>query len=123
MLGAGPSPSAKEETDLLAVAAPLVGRWVANPDPKAPGVTGWTLFERVAGGHALVRKNHAQYPATKERPATAHDDVMLLFAENGQLRAEYVDNEGHVIRYAVQAPNASTLVFLSESLPQAPRFR
>jgi hypothetical protein len=120
LLGAGPAPSAP---DPLAAVAPLVGRWEADPDPKQPGVSGWTLFERVAQGHAIVRKNHARYPATKEHPATTHDDVMLLFAENGQVRAEYVDNEGHVIRYGVQAPDASTLVFLSEGPAPAPRFR
>jgi hypothetical protein len=122
LLGAGPSPSASGAGDPLAVAAPLVGRWEADADPRAPGVTGWTVFERAAQGHALVRKNHAAYPATRERPASVHDDVMLLFSENGQLRAEYVDNEGHVIRYLVQAPDASTLVFVSEAAP-GPRFR
>ncbi|HEY1906313.1 MAG TPA: hypothetical protein VGG91_09735 [Myxococcaceae bacterium] len=123
LLGAGPSARAEEARDPLAVAAPLVGRWEADPDPRSPGATGWTVFERAAQGHALVRKNHAQYPATKERPASAHDDVMLLYSENGQLRAEYVDNEGHVIRYQVQAPSASTLVFLSETGAPGPRFR
>jgi hypothetical protein len=122
-LGLGPEARAEEAKDPLAAAAPLVGRWEADPDPRSPGATGWTVFERAAQGHALLRKNHAQYPATKERPASAHDDVMLLFSENGQLRAEYVDNEGHVIRYQVQAPNASTLVFLSEAGAPGPRFR
>ena len=122
-LAAGPSARADEAKDPLAVAAPLVGRWEADPDPKYPGATGWTVFERAAQGHALLRKNHAQSPATKERPASAHDDVMLLYAENGQLRAEYVDNEGHVIRYQVTAPSASTLVFVSEAGGPGPRFR
>lgn len=122
-LGGGASARAEEAKDPLAVAAPLVGRWEADPDPKSPGATGWTAFERAAQGHALLRKNHAQYPASKERPSSAHDDVMLLFSENGQLRAEYVDNEGHVIRYQVTAPSASTLVFLSEAGAPGPRFR
>ena len=122
-LGTAPSARTEEGRDPLAVAAPLVGRWEADPDPKTPGATGWTVFERAAQGRALLRKNHAQYPATKERPASAHDDVMLLFSENGQLRAEYVDNEGHVIRYQVQSPNTSTLVFLSEAGAPGPRFR
>jgi len=122
-LGAGAAPSGTETADPLAAAAPLVGRWVADADPKMPGVTGWTVFERVAQGHALVRKNHAAYPATKDRPASKHDDVLLLYAENGQLRAEYVDNEGHVIRYQVEAPSASTLVFVSEAGAPGPRFR
>ena len=123
LLGVASPPRAEEARDPLAVAASLVGRWVADPDPKTPGASGWTVFERAAQGHALVRKNHAQYPATKDHPASAHDDVMLLYAENGQLRAEYVDNEGHVIRYQVQSPKASTVVFVSESGAPGPRFR
>ena len=123
LIGAGPSTSPTEKADPLAVAAPLVGRWVADSDAKAPGVTGWTIFEREAQGHALTRKNHASYPATKEQPARTHDDVMLLFSENGQLRADYVDSEGHVIRYVVHAEGASTLVFVSDGAASAPRFR
>jgi hypothetical protein len=122
-LRAGPAPSSTESADPLAVAAPLVGRWEADADPKMPGVTGWTVFERAAQGHALVRKNHAAYPATKDRPASTHDDVLLFYSENGQLRAEYVDNEGHVIRYRVEAPGTSTLVFVSEAGAPGPRFR
>jgi len=123
LLGAGPSPSTPQAADPLGVAAPLVGRWEADADPKAPGVTGWTVFERAAQGHALIRKNHASYPATKDRAASEHDDAMLLYAENGQLKAEYVDNEGHVIRYGIQAPDASTLVLVSEAGAPGPRFR
>jgi hypothetical protein len=123
LLGVASPARAEDAKDPLAVAAPLVGRWEADRDPKTPGATGWTVFERAAQGHALLRKNHAQYPAIKERPASAHDDVMLLYSENGQLRAEYVDNEGHVIRYQVTAPDASTLVFVTDSVAPGPRFR
>ncbi len=110
-------------SDPLAPAMALVGRWVADPDPQAPGVTGWSVFEREAQGHALVRKNHAEYPATTQRPASVHDDVMVLYAEQGQLRAEYVDSEGHHIRYGVSAAGPSTLVFLSDAGVPGPRFR
>ncbi len=123
LAGSGPSTSPGEPADPLALAAPLVGRWVADPDPRAPGVTGWTVFEREAQGRALVRRNHASYPPTKEQPARTHDDVMLLFSESGQLRADYVDSEGHVIRYLVHAEGASTLVFVSEGAASGPRFR
>jgi hypothetical protein len=48
---------------------------------------------------------------------------MVLFAEDGRLRAGYWDNEGHVIRYEVQSPAPGTLVFLGEPRPGTPRFR
>ena len=122
LVGAGPSAPAAEP-DPLAAAAPLMGRWVADPDPRTPGASGWMTVERGAGGRALLRRNHAEYPPTKDRAAFTHDDLLLLFSENGQLRADYLDNEGHVIRYLVQAPNASTLVFVSDATAPGPRFR
>lgn len=115
---AGPGPK-----DPLGVLAPLLGRWVAEADPRAPGVTGWTTFSRELGDKVVIRKNHASYPATDGKPASDHDDLMIVFAEDGRLRAEYFDNEGHVIRYEVQSPAPDTLVFLSDPHPGAPRFR
>ena len=109
--------------DPLSSVAPLLGRWVAEPDPKQPGVTGWTTFERGLGDRVVVRKNHASYPPKDGRPASEHDDLMVVFSEDGKLRASYWDNEGHVIRYEVQSPAANRLVFLSEARPGAPRFR
>ena len=109
--------------DPLAVLAPLVGRWVAEADPRAPGVTGWTSFSRELEDRVVVRKNHASYPAKDGKPASEHDDLMVVFAEDGRLRAEYWDNEGHLIRYDIQAPGGDTLVFLSDARPGAPRFR
>ena len=109
--------------DPLAAVTPLLGRWVAEADPKAPGVTGWTTFERGLGDRVVVRKNHASYPAKDGKPASEHDDLMVLFAEDGHLRAEYWDSEGHVIRYEVQSPAPNRLVLLSEARSGAPRFR
>jgi hypothetical protein len=109
--------------DALGVVAPLLGRWVAEPDPRAPGVTGWTTFSRDLGDRVVVRRNHASYPAKEGKPASDHDDLMVIFAEDGRLRAEYFDSEGHVIRYDVQSPAPGTLVFLSEERPGTPRFR
>jgi hypothetical protein len=109
--------------DPLAALAPLLGHWTADPDPKSPGVTGWTRFDKEAQGNALVRINHAEYPATKDRPASSHDDVMILFSEGGHLRADYVDNEGHVIHYAVSVDGASRVVLVSDAAGPGPRFR
>ena len=109
--------------DPLAAVGPLLGRWVAEPDSRQPGVTGWTTFERGLGDRVVVRKNHASYPPRDGRPASEHDDLMVVFADDGKVRADYWDNEGHVIRYEVQSPAANRLVFLSEARPGAPRFR
>jgi hypothetical protein len=84
--------------------------------------TGWTTLSRDLGDRVVVRRNHASYPAKDGKPASEHDDLMVLFSEGGRLRAEYFDSEGHVIRYEVQAP-ANRLVFLSEPSAGGPRFR
>jgi len=120
---AADAPDGGPPRDPLAAVTPLLGRWVAEADPKAPGVTGWTTFERGLGDRVVVRKNHASYPAKDGKPASEHDDLMVLFAEDGHLRAEYWDSEGHVIRYEVQSPAPNRLVLLSEARSGAPRFR
>jgi len=122
LVSAGAGPDAGQ-TDPLAVASRLLGRWVADVDPQAPGVTGWSTVEREAQGRVILRKNRAEYPATKDRPASAHDDLMAVYTEQGKVKADYFDNEGHVIRYAVTAPTDSTLVFLSQEGAPGPRFR
>jgi len=109
--------------DPLSALTPLLGRWIAEPDPKAPGVTGWTTFSREAGDKVVLRKNLASYPARDGKPASEHDDLMVVFVEEGKLRAEYWDSEGHVIRYEVQSPAKDRLVFLSEARAGTPRFR
>jgi hypothetical protein len=120
---AADTPDGGPAGDPLAAVAALLGKWVAEPDPKQPGVTGWTTFDRALGDRVAVRRNHASYPARDGKPASEHDDLMVVFVENGKLRAEYWDSEGHVIRYEVQPPAASRLIFLSEARAGTPRFR
>src|SRR5205085_11953778 len=79
---------------------PLAGAWVA--DSSGPGTpTGGFEFVPDLQGRVLVRRNFAEYPKTKDRPATRHEDLMVIFHQGAGTRADYYDNEGHVIRYAV----------------------
>lgn len=99
----------------------LAGEWVGEGDGKPGGSTGAATFQFEAGGQAFVRRSHADYPAANGRPASHHEDLMTVFAEGGQLKALYVDNEGHVIRYLVTlVPGGVT--FTSEPAP-GPGFR
>ncbi len=72
----------------------------------------------------LVRRNWAEYPATAQRKAFRHDDLMVMHREGaaGAVRAEYFDNEGHVIRYGVSV-SGDRVVFLGEAVAGQPRFR
>ncbi|MBI4890370.1 MAG: hypothetical protein HY821_07070 [Acidobacteria bacterium] len=70
----------------------------------------------------LVRRNWAEYPATAQRKAFRHDDLMVIYREAGAVKAEYFDNEGHVIRYTVSA-SGERIVFLGDAVAGQPRFR
>jgi hypothetical protein len=108
--------------DPLAPLDALLGDWVA--DPGAGLGRGGTHFERALGGKVLLRQNHAEVPASKERPASTHDDLMVVYEERGGLHADYYDNEGHVIRYDVSVDaTAHTVVLISAAVAHAPRFR
>ena len=74
----------------------------------------------------MIRKNRADYPATKDRPAVTHDDLMIVYDDPStkQVRAFYTDSEGNVINYAVKvSSDGKTVVFLSDPQLAGPRFR
>lgn len=93
----------------------LVGEWV-GAGTGAPGEgTGGFTFQRELQGKVLVRRNFAEYPAANGRPAYRHDDLMVIYddAPNTK-RADYWDNESHVIRYTVaSSPDGCTITFES----------
>lgn len=118
-----PSAAPAAAADPWAAFAPLLGRWVSDPDPKAGGATGWFTLEKDLQGKVLVRRNRAEYPALKDRPASTHDDLMVIYSEGARIRADYWDNEGHAIHYSVSFPEPTRCVFVSDAAPGAPRFR
>lgn len=102
----------------------LIGEWQGEDGKGAPGkpTKGEFSLREELGGKILVRRNFAEYPAQGDRPAFRHDDLLTLFTEGGQLKALYVDNEGHVIHYSVaKAPEGEGVVFTSDG--PGPRFR
>jgi hypothetical protein len=104
----------------------LVGDWVGDGAEVPGNATGGFSFTFDLQGQVLVRKNYANYPATRDRPAFSHDDLMVVYQEPGgkQSKASYFDSEGHVIQYVVNfSEDRGTLTFLSDPMPAAPRFR
>jgi hypothetical protein len=93
---------------------PLLGAWEGS-DPNLHATGRFTL-EPDLGGRVLVRRNH------NDSPQGRHDDLMIVFAAPGGLRASYFDNEGHVIQYAVTA-TADRVELISDEAPGQPRFR
>jgi hypothetical protein len=104
----------------------LIGKWMGEGTTDVGQGAGYFTFEPGLQGRVLVRKNHAEYPGTKDRAAVSHEDLMIVFADPAtkQTRAFYTDSEGNVIQYAVNFSNeGNTLTFLSDVLPMTPRFR
>ncbi len=99
----------------------LVGEWVGEGGGLPGQTSGAASFRFELDGKVLVRRSHADMAATKDRPGSRHEDLMSLFSEGGVLKAHYLDNEGHVIRYrVVEVPGG--VAFTSEPAP-GPRFR
>ncbi|HEX5315986.1 MAG TPA: Ig-like domain-containing protein, partial [Candidatus Kapabacteria bacterium] len=104
----------------------LIGKWIGEGSSDAGQGSGYFTFEKSLEGKALIRKNRADYPATKDRPAFSHEDLMIVYfdAASNQTRAFYTDSEGHVIQYtATWSSDGNTLTFLSDPLPASPRYR
>ena len=102
----------------------LLGQWVGEEE-SGKG-TGWFSFTPDVQEQVLVRKNHADYPATVDRPAFSHDDLMIVYRDSSakELRAIYFDNEGHIIHYTVAVlEGGKTIQFLSEISPSRPGYR
>lgn len=99
----------------------LIGRWQAID--TAAGESGSFTFELAVQDHVMLRRNEAIYEATDRRPASRHDDLMAIYSEGGSLKADYFDNEGHVIRYSVQPRDGNRVVFVSDAKASAARYR
>ena len=104
----------------------LLGEWIGEGGGGPGQGSGGFSFTVDLQEKILVRKNHAEYPATKGRPAYSHSDLMIIYPQPGgnRLRGMYFDNEGHVIDYAVEsAEDRSTVQFRSEATSSSPGFR
>jgi hypothetical protein len=102
----------------------LLGKWVGEGTSEVGEGSGYFTFETSLNDKVLVRKNRAEYPATKDRPKVVHEDVMIVYFDPAtkQPRAFYTDSEGNVINYVVSS-DGKTVVFLSDPQTAGPRYR
>ena len=104
----------------------LEGTWDANVQNNAAvKQAGKYSFGRELNGHILAR--HATNDPACKAPANfdcAHSDLLYVFqdAPGSALKADYFDNEGHVIHYDVSTPTPTSVMFLSVAGP-GPQFR
>ena len=102
----------------------LIGNWGGAGSGQPGQAAGTAEFSRSLQDRVIVRTSFAEYPAAEGRPASRHDDLMIIYAgATGVLRADYWDNEGHLIRYAVHTPAPGKAVFLSDGVSGEPRYR
>jgi hypothetical protein len=102
----------------------LIGEWVGEGNGQPGQGSGSFTFQTDLDGKILVRKNHTEFPATADRPAATHNDLLYIYPDFTGVAAKaiYFDNEGHVINYAITYSEGS-IVFTSDIIPNAPRFR
>jgi hypothetical protein len=116
------SPGGASEPGPLAALEFMLGEWEAISRPGE--ATGGFTFTPALLSRTIVRTNYADHPASGERPAFRHEDLMVIYVDDGQvLRAEYYDSEGHTIRYEGQLGAAGEVAFVSTPSPAGPGFR
>ena len=102
----------------------LLGEWVGEGGGGPGQGAGGSRFYLDLQDRILVRTNYSEFPATKDRPAFSHNDLMIIHQDPDGARAVYYDNEGHVIRYtAAFSGDGRILTFLGEIKAAEPRFR
>ena len=100
----------------------IIGEWEADTTGLGSPTGSFTLTPDLQG-RVLVRKNYAEYPKTDKRPASRHEDLMVIYREGDATKANYWDNEGHLIHYVATVDKSKSFTFLSEVVPGQPRFR
>ena len=116
-------PSTKASLDDLRF---LIGEWEGVGDGGPGAGKGVFSFAFDLQNKIIVRKNFAEYPATTNRSAVRHDDLMIIQVDDaaGQILASYFDSEGHQINYKVIPSTAQeSVTFLSEPSASQPRYR
>jgi hypothetical protein len=121
LLIVSPHGVARAQADPMLPLRFLLGDWQAIDTP--PGETGSFTFALAVQDHVIVRTNEARYAATTIRPASRHDDLLVIYGDNGALKAEYFDSEAHVIRYLVEVRQPNVVVFVSDPGPGEPGYR
>jgi len=102
----------------------LIGEWAASGSGQPGAGSGIAVFARGLQDQVILRNSYAEYPPADGRPASRHEDLMVIYrGSDAGARADYYDNERHVIHYILTSPAAGQAVFLSEDTGGGPRFR
>jgi len=102
----------------------LVGEWIGIGTGQPGQGGGYFSFKTDLDDNILVRKSHTEFPASGNRPAAVHNDLMIIYPgiQGALPKAIYFDNEGHSINYQVSFAENS-IIMTSEKVPDVPVFR
>ena len=102
----------------------LIGDWTGEGSGVPGQGAGYFSFQPDLGGKILLRKNHSEYPAVKDKPEIIHDDLMIVYRDKSDQtdKATYFDNEGNVINYSITYSQQS-IVLTSGKVKNSPIFR
>jgi hypothetical protein len=103
----------------------MMGEWVGASSAQSQ-VSGQGEFSLAydLDKKILVRRNRNSVMAKAGKDAAIHQDLMIIYPQppGGSFRAEYFDNEGHVIHYGITVAEHK-IVFESDSSVAGPRYR
>ena len=104
----------------------LVGAWKSD-DGKVADIggtsKGGSTISVQSDGSALLRQDYTELFGKTGKPAGSFHQTMLIYSDNGAIRAEYVDGEGHAIHYVSANVTPGKAVTFSSAPGQGPIFR
>jgi hypothetical protein len=101
----------------------LIGDWVGVGSGKPGEGTGEFSLRYDLDKKILIRRNlNHLAPKPGEKATLDHEDLMVIYPQGNNFRADYFDNEGHVIHYSVSCTEKKT-VFESDATENRPKFR
>ncbi len=103
------------DSDKLSKLSFLIGTWTVD------GAEGSTTFERALNNKIIIRKSWATVPASAGKPASKHEDLMIIFPYGDHLRASYFDVNGYVVGYEVEPQGKNSVVLTSDKMQGIPR--
>ena len=125
LLSASQAAHAQSQTSLDSLKV-LIGKWTGEGQSEVGAGGGYFTFETSLKDKVLIRKNHAEYPATKDRPTVTHEDLMVVYVDAAakKLRGFYTDSEGNTINYLITiSDDQRTITFASDPRDPGPRYR
>lgn len=102
----------------------LLGEWQGAGEGKPGEGSGTFSFAYDLNQKVLIRRGATTFPASGDRPASIHSDLMVIYlgGSSEPAKAVYFDNEGHTISYSISY-DGNSIVLTSDRVDGAPVFR